>query len=177
MCALVPILLLRKANIPRRDKVSAACLLALGCISSLCSLVRYPYVKGLNLRESLFPSVAIGLVSLVELGLGITTASLATLRPLLGSLLQSRSSDSAAPRTPQLGGLFPEENGQDAATGRERDDSSVASNGGAAQSSQSKSQMSTMITVHGADDDTLEKGLQLQQTSSAPSHDELRPEK
>ncbi|PNS13816.1 hypothetical protein CAC42_1307 [Sphaceloma murrayae] len=80
--ALIPITMVRAMNIPLRARVSACFLLGLGVISSIVSLVRMKYIEGLDLNVQLFPSPAIGTTSCLELGLGLTAASCATLRPL-----------------------------------------------------------------------------------------------
>lgn len=71
-------------------KVSASMLLALGAIGSVCSLVRIAYIPEIRSTDHFFSSaVEIAIWSIVEPGIGIFVASLATLRPLFKSLKQT----------------------------------------------------------------------------------------
>ncbi|PSK51637.1 hypothetical protein B9Z65_2904 [Elsinoe australis] len=86
--ALIPIYTIRHANMPRRARISASFLLGLGAVSSIVSIVRMKYIEGLNVNKNLFPSPAIGVTSCIEMGLGMTAASCATLRPLFRSCME-----------------------------------------------------------------------------------------
>ncbi|KAF4554224.1 Hypothetical protein D9617_5g071010 [Elsinoe fawcettii] len=89
---LIPIFTIRTMNMPRRARVSASILLALGAVSSIVSVVRMKYIEGLNVNVHLFPSPAIGVTSCIEMGLGMTAASAATLRPLFKSMMERAKS-------------------------------------------------------------------------------------
>jgi hypothetical protein len=81
--AILPIALIRKACIPLPAKISASLVLLLGCIGSAISVVRLVYIHGLSYNLDFFEvGVNITLWSVIEAGLCITAASLATLRPL-----------------------------------------------------------------------------------------------
>lgn len=81
--ATLPITLIRKACMPLPAKFSAGVILLLGCVGSAVSVVRLAYVRGLSYNMDFFEvGVNITLWSIIEAGLCITAASLATLRPL-----------------------------------------------------------------------------------------------
>ncbi|KAK4994818.1 hypothetical protein LTR66_005241 [Elasticomyces elasticus] len=81
---LLPAFVLWDSGMPRADKLSVYGILALGAIGSISSVVRLPYVRGLIMNENFFANaVNIAIWSVIEPGVGITAASLATLRPLL----------------------------------------------------------------------------------------------
>lgn len=68
---------------PLPAKISAGCILALGGIGAVISLVRMKYIGGLAPGPDFFiNAIDISLWSITEPGIGITAASLATLRPL-----------------------------------------------------------------------------------------------
>lgn len=91
--AILPICLLAKAEMPKAAKVSAGLVLLLGCCGSIVSLIRIYWIKGLKPGEDFFNTAVItGIWSMIELGLGITAAAAATLRPLFHGLMdQSRT--------------------------------------------------------------------------------------
>ncbi|KEQ60459.1 uncharacterized protein M437DRAFT_19625, partial [Aureobasidium melanogenum CBS 110374] len=83
----LPILVIRNANMNRKGKASVIGVLAIGVLGSVASIVRLYYIKDIHPRASsateFFSKAAtIAIVSIIELGLGITAACLATLRPL-----------------------------------------------------------------------------------------------
>jgi len=81
--AVLPIALIRKACIPLPAKISASLVLFLGCIGSAASVIRLVYIHGLSYDINFFEvGVNITVWSIIEVGLCITAASLATLRPL-----------------------------------------------------------------------------------------------
>ncbi|KAH0334426.1 hypothetical protein KCU81_g9469, partial [Aureobasidium melanogenum] len=88
----LPILVIRNANMNRKGKASVIGVLAIGVLGSVASIVRLYYIKDIHPRASsateFFSKAAtIAIVSIIELGLGITAACLATLRPLFKTLL------------------------------------------------------------------------------------------
>lgn len=88
--AALPLTLIRKAAVPLPAKVSAGLILLVGCTGSAVSLVRLAYIRGLNYSEDFFESgLNITIWSIVEAGLCITAASLATLRPLFHCCIDS----------------------------------------------------------------------------------------
>lgn len=79
----IPLTLIRKAAMPYPAKVSACLVLLVGCTGSAVSLVRLAYLQGLNYSKNFFEGgFSITIWSVIEAGLCITAASLATLRPL-----------------------------------------------------------------------------------------------
>lgn len=72
---------------PRKAKISAGILLGMGAMGSICSLIRIAYIPGLKAGPKFFShAITIGTWSIVEPGIGILVASLATLRPLTRSM-------------------------------------------------------------------------------------------
>lgn len=96
---------------PRQAKISVCCILALGALGSIASLVRIGYIDGLDAGDDIFliQAIDIAVVSNIEMGIGILAASLATLRPLLRLIMEktprwgwsSQSQDSGA-ESPRL---------------------------------------------------------------------------
>lgn len=81
--SLLPVTVIWSAAIPRATKISAGCLLGLGSLASIASLIRLAYIPGIEASPTFLEhSVNIASWSIVEPGLGIVAASLATLRPL-----------------------------------------------------------------------------------------------
>jgi hypothetical protein len=68
----------------RQQRITVCTILGLGVLGSICSIVRLAYVDviGVALEDLLVSAPNFAIVSIVELGLGITAACLATLRPL-----------------------------------------------------------------------------------------------
>jgi hypothetical protein len=68
----------------KQQKITVCTILGLGVLGSICSVVRLAYVDviGVALQDLLVSAPNFAIVSIVELGLGITAACLATLRPL-----------------------------------------------------------------------------------------------
>jgi len=87
--AVLPIFMIRKADMPRAAKISAAGLLILGTVGSFCSVVRLVFIStfapGPNFVSS---SVTYTLWSIAECGICITAASLAGTRPLFHSCME-----------------------------------------------------------------------------------------
>lgn len=85
--AIMPVYILVKATMPVRVKISAGVVLLLGCTSSVISLIRIRYMKGLLPGPNFFnTSIDLCIWSIIECGLGISAAAAATLRPLFRSL-------------------------------------------------------------------------------------------
>lgn len=73
---------------PKQAKITVCAILGVGVLGSVCSIVRLAYVDviGVLLQDLLTSAPNFAIVSIVELGLGIIAACLATLRPLVSSL-------------------------------------------------------------------------------------------
>jgi hypothetical protein len=81
--SLLPVTVIWSAAIPRSTKISAGCLLGLGSLASIASLIRLAYIPGIQASPTFLQnSSSIACWSIVEPGLGIIAASLAALRPL-----------------------------------------------------------------------------------------------
>jgi hypothetical protein len=81
--SLLPVTVIWNAAIPKSTKISAGCLLGLGSLASIASLIRLAYIPGVEASPTFLEgSTNIACWSIVEPGLGIVAASLATLRPL-----------------------------------------------------------------------------------------------
>ncbi|KAK3616465.1 hypothetical protein LTR56_025933 [Elasticomyces elasticus] len=87
--AILPMFVLRHAKVPKRSKVIAGLIIAMGTIGGLCSVVRLAFIKDLASGSLiLWNAVDVTIRSVTELGIGIVAAWLATLRPLLKCCLR-----------------------------------------------------------------------------------------
>ncbi|KAH9838850.1 putative integral membrane protein [Teratosphaeria destructans] len=109
--AILPIFIVRKTQMPPFQKRSVAIIFALGALGSAATIIRLPFIGGLQspakrVEEDYIYNVIDALIwTIVEVGLGATAANIATLWPLLrGSqrVLTRKSSD------PDRRRLFPE---------------------------------------------------------------------
>jgi hypothetical protein len=81
--SLLPVTVIWSAAIPRSTKISAGCLLGLGSLASIASLIRLAFIPGIQASPTFLQNASsIACWSIVEPGLGIIAASLAALRPL-----------------------------------------------------------------------------------------------
>ncbi|GAB7339903.1 hypothetical protein MBLNU457_6431t1 [Dothideomycetes sp. NU457] len=94
--------------LPRHEQIVAAALLVMGTAGGVISLIRFAAViHRVDMQHSIVLSILVARWSILELGLGISAASLATLRPLskkwFGRLYSSSSEgDSPAPLMRQM---------------------------------------------------------------------------
>ncbi|KAI1492504.1 hypothetical protein F5X96DRAFT_381210 [Biscogniauxia mediterranea] len=80
---LIPIVLVWNLDITKKAKFTVASILALGSIASTATIVRIPYVWQLaHDGDFLYEFTDLAIWSTVEIGLGLTASSFATLRPL-----------------------------------------------------------------------------------------------
>ncbi|KAG0651037.1 hypothetical protein D0Z07_2499 [Hyphodiscus hymeniophilus] len=80
---LLPIFLVYHLQMNLRTKVSVACILSLGLLAGVATMIRIPYIKVLALTDDfLFATTDVAIWSTVEPGLGIVAAGAVTLRPL-----------------------------------------------------------------------------------------------
>ncbi|KAK4575022.1 hypothetical protein LTR86_000872 [Recurvomyces mirabilis] len=94
--AVLPILVLSKSKMVLPAKISAGCLISLGALGSICSVVRLVFVSGFMPGPHFFwTSVTLSIWSILECGLCISAASLATLRPMFRCCIEN-----ARTRTP-----------------------------------------------------------------------------
>ncbi|PNS20988.1 hypothetical protein CAC42_3325 [Sphaceloma murrayae] len=92
---LVPIYVVYQVNMSRKEKISVSILMMLGLTGSIISLVRIPYVNGVEPTKDLsfFTKVIpLSLCSIAENGIGIMAISLAALRPLYARLFDTARS-------------------------------------------------------------------------------------
>ncbi|KAL4997378.1 hypothetical protein BDV10DRAFT_169538 [Aspergillus recurvatus] len=115
----LPIFLVNKLQMRRKTKLAVVGILSMACIASSAVIVRIPFVKTFADTDFLYATIEIAIWSNIEVGLGITAGSLATLRPLLRKWMGS-SNDPSYPRgTPSP---FPGRSGSrlPGASGRDR---------------------------------------------------------
>lgn len=93
--ALLPVVVLWSANMPRAMKFTAGFLLCVGSVSSICALVRVASLANLTTDTEFFKTaVQTGLWSVIEPGLGIVATSLAACRPLWRKFFEAGSTSS-----------------------------------------------------------------------------------
>ncbi|EED14651.1 integral membrane protein, putative [Talaromyces stipitatus ATCC 10500] len=80
---ILPIFLVGKLNMRHEAKLAVIGILSMACVASLAVIIRIPFVKTFRDPDFLYATVDIAIWSCIENGLGISAASLATLRPLL----------------------------------------------------------------------------------------------
>ncbi|SPO00257.1 uncharacterized protein DNG_03102 [Cephalotrichum gorgonifer] len=97
--AILPMILLWNARLDRRTKASVCCVLAMGSIASVATIVRLPYAAGLlENPDYLYNFTDLAIWSTSEIGLALSASSLGALRPLLRKLkLLSDSTDGQVP--------------------------------------------------------------------------------
>ncbi|KAJ5567140.1 hypothetical protein N7535_006446 [Penicillium sp. DV-2018c] len=88
---LMPIFLVHKLHMKRQTKIAVMGILSMACVASAAVIVRIPFVVTFADPDFLYATVQIAIWSNIELGLGITAGSLATLRPLLRIVMGSSS--------------------------------------------------------------------------------------
>lgn len=80
--AALPVLFIRKANMPLKTKLSVCCLLGLGNVSSIASIMRFPYIGNLNVTSGVLPANTFIIATTVEQAAGLIALAAAALRPL-----------------------------------------------------------------------------------------------
>ncbi|KAL9089752.1 MAG: hypothetical protein Q9165_005546 [Trypethelium subeluteriae] len=107
--ATLPVVIMWNANMNRRTKFSVAFVLMLGAVGSTATLVRFKYEGGLvDDNDFFFAAANVAITCTIEAGLGITAASLATLRPLFKCCFDRvRTTYSSAERRARYGGGRP----------------------------------------------------------------------
>ncbi|KAE8147174.1 hypothetical protein BDV25DRAFT_132302 [Aspergillus avenaceus] len=88
---ILPIFLVKKLHMKRQTKMAVVGILSMACIASSAVIIRIPFVHTFADPDFLYATVEIAIWSNIEVGLGITAGSLATLRPLLRQWLGSRT--------------------------------------------------------------------------------------
>lgn len=106
--AILPVFVVQKAELSSRIKISVWCILAIGAIGSIASVVRLAYIDALQFESTSWPKgvISIAIASIVEPGIAIIAGSLATLHPLLNHVMDRgirRSYLSSNPLVQELG--------------------------------------------------------------------------
>ncbi|KAG9651272.1 integral membrane protein, partial [Aureobasidium melanogenum] len=98
---ILPIFIVKDLNMKRNTKIVVAGILGFAAIGSISTLVRLPYVRQLGTYKGdfLYTSTYIALWSTVEVGIGVSAASLATLRPLVQKFFPNLLPDSPSAPT------------------------------------------------------------------------------
>ncbi|KAK5790353.1 hypothetical protein VI817_007640 [Penicillium citrinum] len=92
---LLPVFVVHQLQMKQQTKIAVIGILSMACIASSAVIVRIPFVSTfLDLDDFLFSTVQIAYWSNLEIGLGITAGSLATLRPLLRHWFGTRADPS-----------------------------------------------------------------------------------
>ena len=98
--AVLPVFLLRKAQMPLPAKIIAGCLMTLGAAGSISSIIRLTFLHSFKPGPNFFwTSIQLTMWSIIECGVCIIAGSLATLRPMFHCCLEN-----ARAFTPTLGG-------------------------------------------------------------------------
>ncbi|RAK98747.1 pectinesterase precursor [Aspergillus ibericus CBS 121593] len=88
---IMPAVLLWDLQMNRWTKVALGVVLGLGALESVAVIIRIPYLHTYDDPNLLYATYQIDFWSIIEIGIGITAGSLATLRPLLLLFLDTRS--------------------------------------------------------------------------------------
>ncbi|KUL89153.1 hypothetical protein ZTR_05984 [Talaromyces verruculosus] len=85
---LLPIFIVRELNMSLRTKVAVSCILSFAAIGSTVTVVRIPDVATLvDDTDFLWKTTNFAIMSTVEVGVGIVAACVATLKPLLNTVI------------------------------------------------------------------------------------------
>ncbi|CAI6336745.1 unnamed protein product [Periconia digitata] len=84
---LLPILIVKDLQMKRRAKIVVSGVIALAAVASTATIIRLPYTTSLGAYkgEFLYNTVDFAIWTTVEVGIGITAGSMATLKPLVKS--------------------------------------------------------------------------------------------
>ncbi|KAB8228787.1 hypothetical protein BDV23DRAFT_175137 [Aspergillus alliaceus] len=88
---ILPIFLVKNLHMKKQTKIAVIGILSMACIASSAVIIRIPFVHTFADPDFLYATVEIAIWSNIEVGLGITAGSLATLRPLVRHWLGSRT--------------------------------------------------------------------------------------
>ncbi|KAF2797316.1 hypothetical protein K505DRAFT_269741 [Melanomma pulvis-pyrius CBS 109.77] len=89
--AILPILIVKDLQMKRRVKVIVSSVIALAAIGSTATIIRLPYTSTLKEYKGdfLYRTTDFAIWTTVEVGVGITAGSIATLKPLMKSAIAS----------------------------------------------------------------------------------------
>ncbi|PYI03553.1 pectinesterase precursor [Aspergillus sclerotiicarbonarius CBS 121057] len=88
---IMPAVLIWHLQMNRWTKVALGVVLGLGALESVAVIIRIPYLHNYHDPNLLYATYQIDFWSIIEIGIGITAGSLATLRPILLWFLDTRS--------------------------------------------------------------------------------------
>ncbi|OOF98706.1 hypothetical protein ASPCADRAFT_512913 [Aspergillus carbonarius ITEM 5010] len=88
---IMPAVLIWHLQMNRRTKIALAGVLSLGALESVAVIMRIPYLHTYHDPNLLYATYQIDFWSIIEIGIGITAGSLATLRPLFLWVFDTRS--------------------------------------------------------------------------------------
>ncbi|KAL3253449.1 hypothetical protein ABHI18_009489 [Aspergillus niger] len=88
---IMPAVLIWRLQMDRRTKIALAGVLSLGALESVAVIIRIPYLHTYHDTNLLYATYQIDFWSIIEIGIGITAGSLATLRPLFLWVFETRS--------------------------------------------------------------------------------------
>ncbi|PWY83873.1 P-type ATPase [Aspergillus sclerotioniger CBS 115572] len=88
---IMPAVLIWHLQMNRRTKIALAGVLSLGALESVAVIIRIPYLHTYHDPNLLYATYQIDFWSIIEIGIGITAGSLATLRPLFIWVFDTRS--------------------------------------------------------------------------------------
>ncbi|KAH7389399.1 hypothetical protein DE146DRAFT_162211 [Phaeosphaeria sp. MPI-PUGE-AT-0046c] len=84
----VPIFIVKDLQMNQKKKITVGFLLAFCAIGSTATIVRLPFIKGLNdTGDFLYATIDVAIWSTCETGIGLAASAIATLRPLLRQVL------------------------------------------------------------------------------------------
>ncbi|KAF2226016.1 hypothetical protein BDZ85DRAFT_192603 [Elsinoe ampelina] len=91
--AVLPMFILRQTTMSKKARYLVCVLLGVASIACVATIVRIPYLHTMNHYKGnfLYDTTEVAILSSLEVGLGITAACAATLRPLFQGRLDSRS--------------------------------------------------------------------------------------
>ncbi|KAF4551085.1 Hypothetical protein D9617_14g075410 [Elsinoe fawcettii] len=93
--AVLPMFILRQTTMSKKARWLVCVLLGVASIACVATIVRIPYLHTMNHYKGdfLYNTTEVAILSALEIGLGITAACAATLRPLFQGRLDSRGSN------------------------------------------------------------------------------------
>ncbi|KAJ4312517.1 hypothetical protein N0V94_007410 [Neodidymelliopsis sp. IMI 364377] len=97
--SIVPIFIVHKLQMNTKKKITVAVVLAFCAIGSTATIVRIPFIEGLNDKpDFLYSTIDVAIWSTCETGIGLATSAAATLRPLLRQVFGDMSTHDSTSR-------------------------------------------------------------------------------
>lgn len=99
----LPIKMFLSIKRPAREKLALCFVFSLGIFTTICSIVRYQYLRLFTVsKDPFFDTLPINTWSMVEVSVAILCASLPTLRPLFSKAQRSRTMEALQKRPPAI---------------------------------------------------------------------------